>query len=1433
MPPHEEAGYPRAVTSPTRAPRRPRATAPEPALETVAGVAASSSPAGSEPAIARPGWDPDGGRGDIHELLVAAVAEAARLLDADGAMVYLVDPTTGHLRFAHDAGIRSRRSRAWVRSLDLPIGVGIFGRAVAERAVVLTRDYLADTAFDHAPEADRVVNDLGIRSMVAAPLTAGDTVFGALGTFSSREDAFSPAQIALVRALADHAASAMHNARLIEALDASRTELAKRAEVERSLREIGARISAAADFPAVVQLAVDEAARLLDADGARIELVDPETGALLGAYASGALDSSLGIEIEPDGHQPNHYGVAGEAVLTGRPFWTGDYAKDTRFRRLPSVDRHLDSIGIRSVMAAPLADEKGRFGALIVSTVRPDAWGASDAGLLMTIADQAAITIRTTRLIEELDRSRDALGQRAEAEQALREIAARITALREPGEILRDVVTQAGRLVHADGVILDLLDPTTGNLHWAMDDGLSASFSDEERANLWISIGVGATGTAVAEGRVIVADGDLALQFPPSPGSTEFYERTGFHSMIAAPISGEIGPLGVIEVYAKETGAFGEADAGLVGALAGQAAIAITNARLIEELDRSRGELARTADAERTLREIAGRVSATHDQGEILEAVIDACVRLLGATGAMIDLLGDATMAEAWTSREAGERAVTNIRLLDDVTLEPGAGVSGRALRTRQVEWTGGYLEDDRFEHDESRDAFVREMGIRSVIAAPLIDHEILVGAITVYGDRADAFDEADAGLLAALADQAAIAITNARLIKELERSQAAVARRADTERALRDITARIAALREPDVILHRVVEEARRLLGTDGAHLTRLDEDGTFLVPVVVTGATDPETQAWLLDMEFPLGGGINGLAAAHGEPVWTSDYTADPRIPHEGNDDEVAARLGLCGMAAAPLRAPGGEVIGTLAISSATPRGFEPEELDLLQGLADQAAIAITNSTLLTRLTESEDRYRFLVENSPDVVFSTDAEGNFTFMSDAMERMSGWKPDEVTGGHFSRVVDPASHPEAMQRWTALVADPAIEQVAHIDLLSPDGRLIPVEVSAIGIVDDDGAFVGIHGSTRDISERARLERELRESEERYRYLVASSPDLVWLTDAAGTFTFLSDATRTMLGVEPGELIGRHYAEIFAPAARRDATIRFRWLARHPSAVHRMRLPFRHADGHDVLVEINGTGMSANGRFIGAHGAARDVSERDRLERDLRRQAGELAAGEERAHLARELHDSVTQALFSMTLVSRSVELLLDRDPQAARGQLGQLRDLQREALAEMRALIFELRPGNLEQDGLARALRTHTAALQGRIGLPIMVESALDERLPLAIEEVLYRIAQEALHNVVKHAGARQVRLEVGRTASGVRLQVQDDGKGFDPARVPDGHLGLAGMRARADKIGARFSVWSVPGEGTRIEVLVPEAAIAAGGSAPTFADPSSIRDA
>ena len=164
----------------------------------------------------------------------------------------------------------------------------------------------------------------------------------------------------------------------------------------------------------------------------------------------------------------------------------------------------------------------------------------------------------------------------------------------------------------------------------------------------------------------------------------------------------------------------------------------------------------------------------------------------------------------------------------------------------------GDYLTGE-FQHVDRTDDLARRTGIGDLIVAPIIGDEGPLGAIEVYRRETHAFDDIDAAVLGGLADQAAIAITNARLIEELERSQAAVARRADTERALRDITARIAALREPEVILDRVVEEAQRLLGTDGAHLTRMSDDRTYLVPVVVAGGSDPDTQAWLLGDAFP----------------------------------------------------------------------------------------------------------------------------------------------------------------------------------------------------------------------------------------------------------------------------------------------------------------------------------------------------------------------------------------------------------------------------------------------------------------------------------------------------------------------------------------------------------------------------------------------------
>ncbi len=860
---------------------------------------------------------------DIDALLQRAVEEAARLLHADGGIVYLVDDDAAELRLSHDAGITSERSRAWVRGLRLPIGSGMFGTAFATRHVQLTGDYPDDRRFPHNPDADRVVAEVAIRSMVVAPLLDGERALGALGAFAARPDAFGDADVALVRALAEHAAAAMTNRRLIEELArseaellASREELARRADVERSLREIGARITALHDVDDVIRRTIGEAVRLLGGEGGRIDVVQPDSGLLRGLYLAGDSPPSGEVWPETPDEQPDD-GVAGQAVVRNAVVRTGDYLADGSFPHASGVDAFVRTSGIRSVIAAPLPGESGPFGALTVYSSASDAFAAADEATLAALAEQAAVALTNARLIAELAASREELIRRAAAEHALGEISGALAGIRQPSAVLQRVVDETHRLVGADGTILSVLDPDGATLRWAYDDGLRSLFDPEYVANLTLPLGVGPTGVAVAERRPVRVDRDLIDAFPAGPENDRFFDTTGFRSIVCVPIVAEDGPLGALEVYSCREAAFGEADEALLASLAAQAAIALTNARLVE--------------------------------------------------------------------------------------------------------------------------------------------------------------------------------------------------------------------------------------------------------------------------------------------------------------------------------------------------------------------------------RLRASEERYRFLVENSPDVVYATDREGRFTFLTETIEAMTGFTVGECLGSHFSLLVDETSMPAAAATWDTLIADPAVPRITRLLLRRRDGGLVPVEVSSIGTTDEAGRFTGIHGATR------------------------------------------------------------------------------------------------------------------------------DVSERERLERDLRGQAAELAANEERAHLARELHDSVTQALFSMTLMTRSVELLLDRNPAVAREKLDALRDLQRDALAEMRSLIFELRPGSLEQDGLVQALRTHAAAVEGRVGLPVLLDADELERLPAEVEEALYRIAQEALHNVVKHADARQVRIVLRREGGEVRLRVEDDGKGFDPAAVPPGHLGLAGMRARAERIGADLVVASSARSGTRVEVTLP----------------------
>lgn len=210
-------------------------------------------------------------------------------------------------------------------------------------------------------------------------------------------------------------------------------------------------------------------------------------------------------------------------------------------------------------------------------------------------------------------------------------------------------------------------------------------------------------------------------------------------------------------------------------------------------------------------------------------------------------------------------------------------------------------------------------------------------------------------------------------------------------------------------------------------------------------------------------------------------------------------------------------------------------------------------------------------------------------------------------------------------------------------------------------------------------------------------------------------------------------------------------------------------------------------------------------------------QAQLVAALEERNRLARDLHDSVTQTLFSITLTAESARAMLIKKPERVEAQLDRLQVMARGALAEMRALIFQLRPAALEEQGLITALQKHIESVKVKEHLDIEFDVFGERRLSNEHEQTLYRITQEALNNIMKHAQASKVLIKLTIDDQQAELAIHDNGVGFSPQEVVNSgsterkSLGMTSMRERAELAGGALHVESKPGEGTKIRVILP----------------------
>ncbi|MFJ1607178.1 GAF domain-containing sensor histidine kinase [Streptomyces sp. NPDC088253] len=282
------------------------------------------------------------------------------------------------------------------------------------------------------------------------------------------------------------------------------------------------------------------------------------------------------------------------------------------------------------------------------------------------------------------------------------------------------------------------------------------------------------------------------------------------------------------------------------------------------------------------------------------------------------------------------------------------------------------------------------------------------------------------------------------------------------------------------------------------------------------------------------------------------------------------------------------------------------------------------------------------------------------------------------------------------------------------------------------------------------------------------------------------------------------------------------------WPAAHPDMSDFLGLPIR--DGDEVIGALflaNKNRTNENTKDCPAPGGGCGFTEDDQelltilaqhaaialTNARLYERSRELTIAEERSRLAHELHDAVSQKLFSLRLTAQAAVALVDRDPARAKGELHQVAMLAAEATEELRAAVIELRPAALDEDGLVATLRTQIQVLDRAHSARVTFASHGVRALPAAQEEAVLRVAQEALHNALRHSGAGRVDVTLEKRGPGTVLRVSDDGGGFEPTaiRAAGRHLGLVSMRDRSSGVGGTLSVESAPGKGTTIEMEVP----------------------
>ncbi|MCR6481949.1 PAS domain S-box protein [Amycolatopsis sp. OK19-0408] len=463
-----------------------------------------------------------------------------------------------------------------------------------------------------------------------------------------------------------------------------------------------------------------------------------------------------------------------------------------------------------------------------------------------------------------------------------------------------------------------------------------------------------------------------------------------------------------------------------------------------------------------------------------------------------------------------------------------------------------------------------------------------------------------------------------------------------------------------------------------------------------------------------------------------------------------------------------------------------------------------------------EAESPFRLLVQSVRDyAIFLLDSGGRIASWNAGAERIKGWPAAEIIGQHFSAFYPPedvaAGKPE--RELEIAVARGSVEDEGW--RVRKDGSRFWANVVITALFDEQGRLQGFGKVTRDLTERRNAEEALRESEERFRLLVQSVQDYgIFMLDPGGRISSWNAGAERIKGWSAAEIIGQHFSMFYPPED--VAAGKPQWELE--IAVDEGRLEDEgwrlRKDGSRFWANVVITALFDEQRQLKGFGkVTRDMTERRNAEqalRERRRLVGHLVDAQEveRRRIAWDVHDESIQ---SMVAVGMRLQLLASRLPAPHAAAVAGLDESVQAAIGRLRGLVSRLRPPELDRHGLVEAVSGYVEEVAGRWGLAHSVRDGLtDEPSPEAAITV-YRICQEALANVHKHARATRVDLDMSTVDNGTSVRITDDGAGMAADDTGAGHFGLVEMRERAEAAHGWLSVTSTPGRGTVVEFWLP----------------------